>query len=126
MTARPQSGRDERPGKAHSGGGSLLALFLRGLQIDVYSQIGFVMLIGLAATLGHYLFTAAFRVAPASVLAPVNYLHIFFAAIVGWIVFSHVPGPVSMAGMALIVVAGFTSALITNRKKPAVVEVGEA
>src|ERR1700674_1541873 len=29
--------------------GALLALWLRGKQIDVYSQIGFVMLIGLAA-----------------------------------------------------------------------------
>ena len=29
--------------------GALLALYIRGLQIDVYSQIGFVMLIGLAA-----------------------------------------------------------------------------
>lgn len=29
--------------------GALLALWIRGLQIDVYSQIGFVMLIGLAA-----------------------------------------------------------------------------
>ena len=29
--------------------GALLALWLRGMQIDVYSQIGFVMLIGLAA-----------------------------------------------------------------------------
>jgi hydrophobe/amphiphile efflux-1 (HAE1) family protein len=29
--------------------GAVLALFVRGLQIDVYSQIGFVMLIGLAA-----------------------------------------------------------------------------
>ena len=29
--------------------GALLALYVRGLQIDVYSQIGFVMLIGLAA-----------------------------------------------------------------------------
>jgi multidrug efflux pump subunit AcrB len=29
--------------------GALAALWLRGLQIDVYSQIGFVMLIGLAA-----------------------------------------------------------------------------
>ena len=29
--------------------GALLALFVRGMQIDVYSQIGFVMLIGLAA-----------------------------------------------------------------------------
>jgi HAE1 family hydrophobic/amphiphilic exporter-1 len=29
--------------------GALLAIWVRGLQIDVYSQIGFVMLIGLAA-----------------------------------------------------------------------------
>ena len=29
--------------------GALSALFLRGMEIDVYSQIGFVMLIGLAA-----------------------------------------------------------------------------
>ncbi|OWK22469.1 hypothetical protein AJ88_10060 [Mesorhizobium amorphae CCBAU 01583] len=29
--------------------GAFAALFLRGMQIDVYSQIGFVMLIGLAA-----------------------------------------------------------------------------
>ncbi|MFX7029417.1 efflux RND transporter permease subunit, partial [Acinetobacter baumannii] len=28
---------------------ALLAIWLRGLQLDVYSQIGFVMLIGLAA-----------------------------------------------------------------------------
>ena len=29
--------------------GAVLALWLRGMQIDVYSQVGFVMLIGLAA-----------------------------------------------------------------------------
>ncbi|WP_371681181.1 efflux RND transporter permease subunit, partial [Microvirga sp. KLBC 81] len=29
--------------------GALLAIWLRGMQMDVYSQIGFVMLIGLAA-----------------------------------------------------------------------------
>ena len=84
------------------------------------------VLIGLAATLGHYLFTAAFRVAPASLLAPVNYLHIFFAGIVGWIVFGHVPGLTSMAGMALVVAAGVAMAIVSNRKKPDVVEIGEA
>lgn len=82
--------------------------------------------IGLAATLGHYLFTAAFRIAPASVLAPVNYLHIFFAGIVGWIVFEHVPSQLSMIGMALVVLAGVTSALVSNSKKPPVIEMGEA
>ncbi|TIX97050.1 MAG: hypothetical protein E5V18_26750, partial [Mesorhizobium sp.] len=29
--------------------GAFVALLMRGMQIDVYSQIGFVMLIGLAA-----------------------------------------------------------------------------
>jgi multidrug efflux pump subunit AcrB len=29
--------------------GAVLALWLRGMQIDVYSQVGFVMLIGLSA-----------------------------------------------------------------------------
>jgi drug/metabolite transporter (DMT)-like permease len=80
---------------------------------------------GLAATLGHYLFTAAFRVAPASVLAPVNYVHIAFAALVGWLVFGDVPSATSFAGMTLVVSAGVTSALVSNRKKPAVVEIGE-
>ena len=89
-------------------------------------DLGLFVLIGLAATLGHYLFTAAFRVAPASVLAPVNYLHIFFAGLVGWIVFGHVPGITSMAGMALVVVAGMTMAIVSNRKKQTIVEIGEA
>ena len=84
------------------------------------------VVIGLAATLGHYLFTAAFRVAPASVLAPVNYLHLFFAGIVGWLAFDHVPDALSLAGLALVVVAGIISAIVSNLKKPQIVEVGEA
>lgn len=70
---------------------------------------------GLGATLGHYLFTAAFRVAPASVLAPVNYVHIAFAAVVGWMVFGDVPSAMSFAGMGLVVAAGVTTA-VANRK----------
>jgi drug/metabolite transporter (DMT)-like permease len=83
-------------------------------------------LIGLAATLGHYLFTSAFRVAPASLLAPVNYLQIAFGGLVGWLAFGHVPSAMSMAGMALVVVSGMAMAIVSNRRKPVVVEIGEA
>jgi drug/metabolite transporter (DMT)-like permease len=82
-----------------------------GLDLSLF------VLIGLAATLGHYLFTAAFRVAPASVLAPVNYLHLFWAGVVGYLAFGHIPAPLSIAGMALVVGAGVTSAIVSNRKK---------
>ena len=80
-------------------------------------DLSLFVFIGLAATLGHYLFTAAFRVAPASVLAPVNYLHLFWAGVVGYLAFGHIPAPLSIAGMALVVAAGVTSAIVSNRKK---------
>lgn len=104
--------------------GAYLPWSLKGSMPQGLDLFLFV-LIGLAATLGHYLFTAAFRVAPASVLAPVNYLHIFFAGIVGWVVFGHVPTALSIGGMALVVIAGVASAIVSNRKKPTVVEVGD-
>ena len=84
------------------------------------------VVIGLAATLGHMLFTAAFRQAPASLLAPVNYLQMLFGAIIGWLVFDHIPSITSVTGMALVVVAGMTSAIISNRKKPHAVEIGDS
>ena len=69
------------------------------------------VLIGLAATLGHFLFTTAFRHAPASFLAPFNYMHLFWAGIVGWLVFDHVPGTLTLVGMALVAAAGVAAAL---------------
>jgi drug/metabolite transporter (DMT)-like permease len=74
--------------------------------------------IGLAAALGHFLFTTAFRYAPASFLAPVNYMHLFWAGIVGWVVFDHVPTPVSIAGMVLVGMAGAATAVLARRKLP--------
>ena len=58
------------------------------------------------ATAGHFLFTAACREAPASSLAPVNYLHLAWAAILGWRVFGHVPDGITILGMTLVVLAG--------------------
>ncbi|MFN0115606.1 MAG: DMT family transporter [Paracoccaceae bacterium] len=70
-----------------------------------------MLALGVIATLGHFLFTAAFREAPASVLAPINYVHLVFAAILGWAFFAHVPDGPTLAGMGLVVAAGAISAL---------------
>lgn len=105
--------------------GAYLPWSLEGPMPQGWDLVLFIA-IGLFATFGHYLFTTAFRIAPASVLAPVNYVHIVFAAIVGWVVFAHVPSWISIIGMAIIVGAGIISAMVTNRRKPPVVEIGEA
>lgn len=79
-------------------------------------DFGLFVLIGLAATLGHFLFTSAFRLAPASLLAPVNYLHLLWATLVGWLAFDHIPSQTSFIGMILVGVAGVATALLSRRK----------
>ena len=69
-----------------------------------------MLLLGVLATLGHFLFTAAYRFAPAAVLAPVNYLHLVWAGGLGWLVFEHIPATGAFTGMALVCGAGITAA----------------
>lgn len=73
-----------------------------------------LLALGALTTLGHFLFTAAYREAPASVLAPVNYMHLVWAGLLGWLFFDHAPDTVSMSGMALVAVAGTAVALRTH------------
>jgi len=70
----------------------------------------------LASTVGHYLLTAGYREASASVLAPVNYLHIVWATLLGWAVFAHVPDGVTLAGMGLVLASGGLVALRSARR----------
>ena len=70
-----------------------------------------LMAIGVGSLLGHYLFTAAYREAPASLLAPANYVHIAWAVVLGWIIYNHVPDAYALMGMAIIAVAGASIAL---------------
>lgn len=70
-----------------------------------------MVLLGLFATTGHFLFAAAYREAAASLIAPLNYLHLVWAALLGWVVFGHAPDSVTILGMALIFASGAAIAL---------------
>lgn len=74
-------------------------------------QIGLFLSLGFSAGLGHYFFTAANRFAPASVLAPINYLHLLWAGLLGWLVFGHVPETLTIIGMIIVCAAGVLVAL---------------
>ena len=74
-------------------------------------DIGLMGLLGALATAGHFMFTAAYREAPASLLAPVNYMHLVWAGVLGWAAFGHVPDGLSLLGMAAVALAGVAVAL---------------
>ncbi len=76
-----------------------------GLSIS-FADFGLMVLLGTLMTIGHFLFTVAYREGPASMLAPVNYLHLVWAGGLGWLVFGHVPEPLALFGMGLVTVAG--------------------
>ncbi|WP_167850890.1 MULTISPECIES: DMT family transporter [Tabrizicola] len=77
-----------------------------------------MLALGALATLGHLMFTSAYREAPAAVLAPVNYLHVAFATVLGWLVFGQLPDLYGFAGMGAIAAAGLLAAWKAARVRP--------
>jgi drug/metabolite transporter (DMT)-like permease len=62
--------------------------------------------LGAMSAISHLLSIAAFRHAEASTLAPLVYLELIGAALVGYLAFNDIPGAATLAGAALIVAAG--------------------
>lgn len=77
---------------------------------------GLLMLMGLLATVGHFLIILAYQGAPAASLTPYLYTQIAFAMLGGWLVFSHIPDNWSIAGMVLIAVCGTGGAWLAFRE----------
>jgi drug/metabolite transporter (DMT)-like permease len=92
-----------------------LAFALPGTALPDATDLGLMAALGALATAAHLLFTSAYREAPASTLAPVNYLHIAFATLLGWLVFRQVPDLLGFVGMALIAAAGLLAAWRASR-----------
>jgi drug/metabolite transporter (DMT)-like permease len=93
-----------------------LALPFVWVSLPSWSLWGWLMLMGGAATLGHFMFILAYKRAPAGMLTPYLYAQIAFAVLAGWIVFSYVPDRWSIAGMLLIAVCGAAGAWLTARE----------
>jgi drug/metabolite transporter (DMT)-like permease len=61
---------------------------------------------GISGGLSHYLLIVAHRQAPAPVLAPFTYIGLISQTVVGYLVFSDIPSPWTIAGGAVIVGSG--------------------
>lgn len=80
-----------------------------GLQLAMLAGIG-----ALGGT-GHFLFTAAFRDAPASLLAPMSYMQLIWALLFGWLGFGHLPDAVGLLGIAIVGTSGVFAVLRSRR-----------
>lgn len=63
-------------------------------------------MLGVLGTLAHLLMTWSLRFAPAATVAPMQYLEIPFATLVGWLVFRDFPDGLALAGIVVTMAAG--------------------
>lgn len=78
---------------------------LHWAQVSTYDWI-LLLSIGLLGTAAHLLMTWSLRYAPSATLAPMQYLEIPFATIIGFIVFGDFPNPLAATGILITIAAG--------------------
>lgn len=74
-----------------------------GMPMDTWALL---LGVGVIGTIGHLFMTWSLRFAPASTLAPMQYLEIPFGTAIGWLIFSDLPNGLAAAGICVTVLAG--------------------
>ena len=93
-----------------------LALPFAWTLVDSWLLWAGLTLMGLAATVGHFMMILAYARTPVSTLTPFLYAQIGFAAVGGWLAFSHVPDRLSLLGMAMVALCGAAGAWLAVRE----------
>jgi drug/metabolite transporter (DMT)-like permease len=70
------------------------------------STWGLLLTIGLLGTLAHLLMTWSLRYAPGATLAPMQYLEIPVATVLGFMIFGDLPNPLATVGICVTIAAG--------------------
>ncbi|HCL48689.1 MAG TPA: EamA/RhaT family transporter [Rhodobiaceae bacterium] len=76
-------------------------------QTPNMSELMMLVAMGILATASHNCFIRAFALGEASVIAPVDYSRLIFAALAGFVVFSTVPDIYTITGALIIVASSF-------------------
>lgn len=71
--------------------------------------IALVLVSALGSASGNYLIVGISRTAPGTVVAPLIYLQLISAALVGWAVFGTLPNMLALGGLLVIAVSGLAS-----------------
>ncbi|MEX0340285.1 MAG: DMT family transporter [Arenibacterium sp.] len=76
------------------------------LQMPNQSEMLLLLSIGLLGTSAHLLMTWSLRYAPAATLAPMQYLEIPIATLIGWLIFRDLPNALASVGICITISAG--------------------
>ena len=90
------------------------------LVMPTASEMALLFAIGALGTMAHLLMTWSLRYAPAATVAPMQYLEIPVATVIGWLVFRDLPNGLAAFGIALTVAAGLYVILRERRLSRAV------
>jgi drug/metabolite transporter (DMT)-like permease len=100
---------------------SLVLPFVWELPADwtVWLQL---LIMGVLASIGHFLLILAYGRAPAATLTPYMYAQIAFGVLGGWVVFHHLPDQWTFVGMGLIALCGALGAWLTVHENRVTIE----
>lgn len=79
-------------------------------------ELAALIAVGFLGISGQWMITHAWTLGDTTALAPLDYLRIVYSALLGYLVFSEVPGLWSFAGMALIVASSLYLVLSESRR----------
>ncbi len=82
-------------------------------------QWGLFILGGIMVTFAHLLIVMSLQMAAAAVVSPLKYLSLVWSALIGFMVWGDIPGPMKMTGAALVVLAGLFIFYRETRAQPA-------
>ena len=90
-------------------------IFLKPIWPENYLWF-YLIALGIIATIAHFLLVFAFKKAKTTILAPLQYLEIVGAAILGLLVFNEFPNKLQIFGILIIVISGLYIIWKDNKK----------
>lgn len=77
-----------------------------GWVVPTWEQTALLVTAGLIGGVAQIMLTSCYRFAPASVVAPFDYVAMLFAILIGYVWFSEVPTPQMLIGASIVIAAG--------------------
>ncbi|MEC8195841.1 MAG: DMT family transporter [Pseudomonadota bacterium] len=77
-----------------------------GWVVPTWEQAALLVTAGLIGGVAQIMLTSCYRFAPASVVAPFDYVAMLFAILIGYVWFSEVPTPQMLIGASIVIAAG--------------------
>jgi drug/metabolite transporter (DMT)-like permease len=85
---------------------SLALPFVHSREWYPISDLGAIVGLGIAGTVGHLLFVRAFQRASASAIAPFTYMQLVWSTLAGWVLFATFPDGWTLTGIVVIAGSG--------------------